>query len=78
VSPHAVIGVGSQVWWLDRRGIRALTLTSNNSVQVDAEPISRSIDPYIERINWKAAQLARVTLFANRVYFLVPVDNSDT
>lgn len=39
-------------------------------------PISRDIQPYIDRINWEYASAARAEAHDNHVYFAVPLDGA--
>ena len=77
-APRAVVQVGSDVWFLShKRGICSLQLTINNAVQAVDLPKSKAIDPYIHRINWRAAVNAVACMWDNKVYFAVPIDGSE-
>ena len=76
-APRTFVQVGSDLWFLgSRRGVCSLRLTESNSLQGVDIPVSRDIQPIIDRINWVAADGAVAESHDNRVFFAVPIDGS--
>lgn len=76
-APKSFVQVGSDVWFLaHRRGVVSVRQTEQNKLQGVDVPISRDIDPLIDRINWEYASGATAASHDNRVYFAVPIDGS--
>lgn len=77
LAPRSLVQVGSDVWLLaHRRGVCSLRLTETNAIQGVDVPVSRDIQPIIDRINWSAAGSAVAAAHDNRVYFAVPIDGA--
>lgn len=77
IAARSIVQVGSDVWLLaHRRGICSIRLTETNALQGVDVPVSRDIQPIIERINWSAAEGATAAAHDNRVYFAVPIDGA--
>jgi len=78
LAPRSLVQVGADVWLLaHRRGVCSLHLTETNAIQGVDVPVSRDIQPLIERINWSAAAGSTAASHDNRVYFAVPLDGAD-
>lgn len=76
-APNSFVQVGSDVWFLaHRRGVVSIRQTEQNKLQGVDVPISRDIQPLIDRINWEYASGAVAASHDNRVYFAVPIDGS--
>lgn len=76
-SPKSWVQVGSDLWFMGyRRGVCSLRQTETNAVQGVDVPVSRDIQPIIDRINWEAAESVVAAAHENRVYFAVPLDSS--
>jgi hypothetical protein len=76
-SAKAVVQVGNDVWFLaHRRGVCSIRQTEQNKLQGVDIPVSRDIEPLIERINWQHAASATMAFWDNKVYVAVPLDNS--
>lgn len=77
-APRSFVQVGSDVWFLaHRRGVVSIRQTEQNKLQGVDVPISRDIDPLVNRINWEFASAATAASHDNRVYFAVPIDGSE-
>jgi hypothetical protein len=77
-SPKAVVQVGNDVWFLaHRRGVCSIRQTEQNKLQGVDVPVSRDIDPLIQRINWQASGNATMAFWDNKVYVAVPLDEAD-
>lgn len=76
-APDSFVQVGKDVWFLaHRRGIASIRQTETNALQGVDVPISRDLQPVIDRINWEHAGNAVAAAWGNRVYFAVPLDSS--
>lgn len=77
LAPRSLVQVGADVWLLaHKRGVVSIRLTETNKIQGIDVPVSRDIQPIIDRINWNAAQDATAAAHDNRVYFAVPIDGA--
>lgn len=77
LAPRTFVQVGSDLWFLgSRRGVCSLRLTESNSLQGVDVPVSRDIQPIIDRINWDHAFEAVAEAHDNHVYFAVPIDGA--
>jgi hypothetical protein len=76
-ASRSAVQVGSDLWFLaHRRGVSSIRQTETNQLQGVDVPVSRDIQPLIDRINWEHASGATATYHGNRVYFAVPLDNA--
>ena len=76
-APDSFVQIGKDVWFLaHRRGIASIRQTETNSLQGVDVPMSRDIQPIIDRINWEHAGDAVAAAWGNRVYFAVPLDSA--
>lgn len=77
IAPRSFVRVGADVWFLGhRRGVCSLRQTETNALQGVDVPVSRAIQPIVDRINWIAAAGAVAWCHENRVCFAVPIDGS--
>lgn len=77
IAPRSFVQVGKDLWFLaHRRGVASLVQTETNALQGVDVPVSRDLQPIIERINWEHAAGAVAAAHENRVYFAVPLDQS--
>lgn len=77
LAPRSLVQVGADVWLLaHRRGVCSIRLTETNAIQGVDVPVSRDVQPIIDRINWSAAQNATAAAHDNHVYFAVPLDGA--
>lgn len=73
----AVVMVGGDVLFLSEPGgIYRVSQSFESRQQVVALPITDPIQPFIERINWRAATGAVAEMLGEYVYFAVPIDGS--
>lgn len=71
------VQVGADLWFMGhRRGVCSLRLTETNALQGVDVPVSRDIQPLVERINWEHADGIVAASHDNRVFFAVPLDDS--
>ena len=78
-AAKSIASVGRDVWFLsDKRGICSLGITQSGAVQGRDEPVSKPIQPIIDRINWNAAHKAVSAYNQNRFYCALPIDGSDS
>jgi len=79
IAPRSFVQVGKDLWFLGhKRGVCSIVQTETNALQGVDVPVSRPIQPLIDRINWEHASNARAAAHDNRVYFAVPLDDSTT
>lgn len=77
VAARSFVRVGSDLWFLGhRRGVCSVRQTETNALQGVDIPVSRAIQPIIDRINWTAAAGAVAWVHDNRVAFAVPIDGA--
>jgi len=77
LAPRSFVQVGRDLWFLGhRRGVCSIQQTTTNALQGVDIPVSRDIQPLVDRINWECAQEATAASHGNRVYFAVPLDGS--
>lgn len=77
IAPRSFVQVGADVWFLGhRRGVCSIRQTETNALQGVDVPVSRDIQPLIDRINWTAAASAVAWAHENRVCFAVPIDGA--
>lgn len=76
-APRSFVQVGKDVWFLaHRRGVASIAQTETNALQGVDIPVSRDIQPIIDRINWEWAGGAVSAAWGNRVYIAVPLDDA--
>lgn len=79
IAPHSVVQVGADLWFLgNRRGVCSIRQTETNALQGVDVPVSRDIQPIIDRINWEYSSGVVAAVHDNHVYFAVPLDDSTT
>jgi hypothetical protein len=77
LAPRTFVQVGRDLWFLGhRRGVCSITQTTTNALQGVDVPVSRDIQPIIDRINWEHAANAVAAVHDNRVCFAVPLDGA--
>lgn len=78
VSFKSTIPVGNDVWFLSsKKGVCSLSVASNGKATAVHQPISESIQPLIDRINWNYAHRAVAATYNNRYYLACPIDGSE-
>lgn len=76
VGLRAVVDVSGDIYFMSQSGVFKISQTFENTPQPDDLPISDSIKPIIDSINWNAASLIRAEYRRDRVYFAVPLRNA--
>jgi hypothetical protein len=77
LSPKSWVQVGSDLWFMGyRRGVCSIRQTETNALQGVDVPVSRDIQPIIDRINWESSGGIVAAAHDNRVFFAVPLDSS--
>jgi len=76
-GPRAVVSAGKDVWFLsEQRGVVSLQVHESGKLQGLDMPVSESIQPLIDRINWSFAKDSVGIYINNKIYFAVPIDNA--
>ena len=73
---YSVSTVGGDVFWLAATGVHRLSETVENSMIVQETPVSRAIQPTIDRINWLYADAACALTHGRFYYLAVPLDGA--
>lgn len=83
VAADTVVNCGTDLLWLSQEGVASLTLTTQNQVQAGQGALagknrmfSEDIGPLIDRVNWNFAENAYATLWNDRYYIALPVDDA--
>ena len=80
LSTRAAVWVPGQeqadVLFLSREGIRSLARSATDAQGGAPPPLSKGIDPTIQRINWAEAARSVAAYWNNIAYFSVPVDGA--
>jgi hypothetical protein len=84
VAADTVVNCGTDLLWLSQEGVASLTLTTQNQVQAGQGALagknrmfSEDIGPLIDRVNWNFAENAYATLWNDRYYIALPVDQAE-
>lgn len=78
LATRSFVQVGRDLWFLGhRRGICSIQQTATNALQGVDIPVSRDIQPIIDRINWEHASGCVAATHDNRVFFAVPLDDAE-
>ena len=75
-SKNAVVTLGSDILWMAESGIYRLAQVDAERNVVNGEPLSKRIQPLIERINWEHRDQITAIVHDNRAYWAVPIDDS--
>ncbi len=70
--------VGDDFYFLSRDGVRTILRTLNDAQSQVSIPISRAVQPIIDRINWAYASTASAEYIDNKYMVAVPLDSSTT
>ena len=76
VSKDAVVTVGSDIHWMAESGIYTLSQVDAERNIVNGEPLSKPIQPLIERINLEHKDQIQAIVHDNKVYWAIPLDDS--
>lgn len=69
----SITKVGSDLYFLSRRGVCSIAVTEQGHIQGVDVPLSRDIQPLIDQIDWTKASHARGVFAHNRLYLAVPL-----
>lgn len=78
IAPETVAQCGSDVWFLSRKGVAAINNTVASNTQGVAEPVSKPVQKYIDRIDWNYAEKAAAGYWNNRYFLAVPLKGQIT
>lgn len=73
IAPLSVAQVGADVWFLSRKGVASVAQTSNGVLQGVADPVSKPMKKYIDRIDWRYAKQACGGYWNNRYFVALPL-----
>lgn len=75
LARKTIVSRGNMVMFLSDDGVYAVEFLNDYNLRGSDEPISKNIQPYIDRINKDYANDAVGVLFDNRYYLAVPLDS---
>jgi hypothetical protein len=75
LAKKSVVMKGNSMFFLSDEGVYAVEFLNDYNLRGADEPISKNIQPYIDRINKNLAAEAVGTLFNNRYYLAVALDS---
>ena len=75
LARKTIVSRGNMVMFLSDDGVYAVEFLNDYNLRGAEEPISKNIQPYIDRINKDYADRAVGVLFDNRYYLAVPLDS---
>ena len=75
LARKTIVSRGNMVMFLSDNGVYAVEFLNDYNLRGSDEPISKNIQPYIDRINKDYADNAVGVLFDNRYYLAVPLDS---
>lgn len=75
LARKTIVSRGNTVMFLSDDGVYAVEFMNDYNLRGADEPISKNIQPYIDRINKDYADRAVGVLFNNRYYLAVPLDS---
>jgi len=75
LARNTIVSRGNMVMFLSDDGVYAVEFLNDYNLRGAEEPISKNIQPYIDRINKDYADRAVGILFDNRYYLAVPLDS---
>jgi hypothetical protein len=76
LARKTIVSRGNMVMFLSDDGVYAVEFLNDYNLRGAEEPISKNIQPYIDRINKDYADQAVGVLFNNRYYLAVPLDSA--
>jgi hypothetical protein len=77
VGRRAVVGTGSDVWFLSQRGVTSIGQALENKSRVERELWSDPLPKSWRRINWNVIAGAAAAYHEGRIYFAVPLDDAE-
>jgi len=75
LARKTIVSRGNMVMFLSDDGVYAVEFLNDYNLRGADEPISKNIQPYIDRINKNYADRSVGVLFDNRYYLAVPLDS---
>jgi hypothetical protein len=75
LSRKSVVMQANNLMFLSDNGVYALTFLNDYNLRGTEEPLSKNIQPYIDRINARLAGNATAVYYDNRYYLAVPLDS---
>lgn len=76
LARKTIVSRGNMVMFLSDDGVYAVEFLNDYNLRGSEEPISKNIQPYIDRVNKDYADRAVGVLFDNRYYLALPLDSS--
>jgi hypothetical protein len=76
LARRTIVSRGNMVMFLSDDGVYAVEFLNDYNLRGADEPISKNIQPYIDRINKNYADRSVGILFNNRYYLAVPLDSA--
>jgi len=77
LAKKSVVMKGNAMFFLSDQGVYAVEFLNDYNLRGADEPISKNIQPYIDRINKNLAKDAVGVLFNNRYYLAVALDSTE-
>jgi hypothetical protein len=77
IAPLASVAVGKDAWGLSRKGVVSVETTAEGELQGLADPVSRPMKKYLERVDWQYAPQACAAVCNNRYFLAVPLKGQD-
>jgi len=75
LARKSVVMQANNLMFLSDNGVYALTFLNDYNLRGTEEPLSKNIQPYIDRINARLAGDATAVYYDNRYYLAVPLDS---
>ena len=75
LSRKSVVMQANNLIFLSDNGVYALTFLNDYNLRGTEEPLSKNIQPYIDRINARLAGNSTAVYYDNRYYLAVPLDS---
>jgi hypothetical protein len=75
LARKSVVMQANNLLFLSDNGVYALTFLNDYNLRGTEEPLSKNIQPYIDRINARLAGNATAVYYDNRYYIAVPLDS---
>jgi hypothetical protein len=75
LARKSVVMQANNLLFLSDNGVYALTFLNDYNLRGTEEPLSKNIQPYIDRINARLAGNATAVYYDNRYYLAVPLDS---
>ena len=73
LAPLAALRVGTDSWFLSRRGVASVAVTIQGEQQGVAAPVSLDIQNRFQSVDWRYARAGCAAEWNNRVYFALPL-----